>query len=420
MASSEDGLSDTKLADRVGVLLWLAGPFASPPRATQRTGSLAEIEDQAHGELLLSEAGLRALADAEQRIQELAPGESAVALLQELFGDLRISDDLRSALRQMLDVREICGHIIYWGGSLADKAVAVLSIKGEPMMMDEIHEALGFHVNPRSMAGQVQQEQRIMRRGKSTYGLREWGGEEYSGIAEELEQAIERAGGSVDLEAVVESFVRQFGISAQSVRSYAAGRGFVKGPDGKLRLRGAQDDERPFRSLPMETTPAVYLIDELWHLRIEVDSEVMRGSGRPIRSSIALAAGLEPDLRLGFDYDGTTVVFSWAGTQPNLGSVRGVAGHHGCGDGDLLFLPLGGPEPRRCHVVHWDERVREQGLSRLVIEMGQDPDGADDDRPSTAVLAALGLPAGGDWVDVIDRVRDRQDVHLLEHVPAGW
>ncbi len=285
--------------------------------------------------------------------------------------------------------------------------------------MTDLHESVSLDANPRSFSNQVQADKRIMRRGKEVYGLRSWGGEEYSGIRDELEQAVERAGGRVDLEELISTFVDQFGVSAHSVRAYAAERRFIRHADGTLAMRTGDDPEVAHRQIPAETTPGLFLLHGIWHLRAYVDSELLRGSGRVVRSGVAIAAGLEPDLTLGFEYERGSVMFSWSGNQPYVGSLRGIANAHGCTERDLLFIPLDGAEPRTCRVTRGTDRDRANGIRRLGLEMGLGSDEVDDDDPA-CVGRILGLPLGADWHDIVDRLRDRGENHLLEFISDKW
>jgi hypothetical protein len=287
----------------------------------------------------------------------------------------------------------------------------------------EVHEGVGLEASPRSLAQRMREDDRFMRRGKDTYGLREWGGEEYSGILDELEQAIERAGGRAELAELVDRFIVDFDVSANSVRSYANDRHFVRYPDGTITMRGADDPEEVRTGArPLAETAGAFLLDGVWNLRILVDADVVRGSGRGIRRSIAVAAGLEPDLVVGFTFDdGIEVTFSWRGSQPAIGSVRGIALAHGCVMGDLLFLPLAGPEPRSTRMLEARVRHAVSGSRRLAAEMGIDPDSASgtSDEPPLTVRLALGLTHGSDWHDVVDRLRSRGEEELLDFVPAA-
>ena len=350
----------------------------------------------------------------------MEPGDVLeTGIVARLLNDLRAPSEHEADILEYLALRRVAGKFVLWKGSLSDKAAGCLQAVGEPMSLMELHEAFGFDCNPRSLSNQIQGDPRMMRRGKDRYGLRDWGGEEYSGILDEIEQAIERGGGSVDLESLVDQFVTEFGVAPQSVRSYAADRRFVRTGSGRLELRTDEHPEVAYRGRPIETTRGVFLLGGIWHARFEVDSDALRGSGRAIGSSIARTAGLEPDLTLGFDYDGGNVTFSWSGKQPAIGSIRGIVALHSCVEGDLVFLPLDGAEPRATRAVRAAERNRESGVRRLAVEMGLDPDDVDQDEP-LAIAAALGLPAGADWHDVADRLHDRGEELLESCLPAEW
>lgn len=91
---------------------------------------------------------------------------------------------------------------------------------------------------------------------------------------------------------------------------------------------------------------------------------------------------------------------------------------HSCVEGDLLFLPLEGDEPRMARVIRAAERNREHGVRRLAVELGVDPDDADPDAPGS-IASAVGLPAGADYVDLEDRLIDRGENTLAALVPVG-
>ena len=159
------------------------------------------------------------------------------------------------------------------------------------------------------------------------------------------------------------------------------------------------------------------MLDGVWHLRVAVDHDLLRGSGRPLPIGAALAAGLEPDLTLGFDFGAGSVVLSWSRSQPSLGSLRATALARGGSDGDVMFLPLSGPEPRQCRICRAVDRNRESGIRRAGLEMGLDLDELDDVDP-VPIARAIDLPVGADWSDVVDRLRDRGDGDLVNLMPV--
>ena len=400
----------------------VAASSEEPPRDNLRRNVLLSLIGPSVEEdgLFISEFAAGRLDDARRLVAESEAGTALPeSLVEDLLAELRVPPALEDRLEGRLGVRRIGDRHVVWRGSMADKAVSVLSVTGEPMTMLALHEGVGLECNPRSLAGQVQGDRRIMRRGKEHYGLRSWGGEEYTGILDELEQAIERADGRIDLKKTVETFVATFGVSAQSVRAYAADRRFVRNGDGSLSLRTEQDPLPNARHRPVVETRGVFLVDGVWHVRVEVDHDLLRGSGRLLATGAALAAGLEPDLTLGFDYGAGSVTFSWSRSQPTIGSLRATALARGCGEGDLLFLPLTGPEPRRCGVCRAVDRHGASGVIRLALEMGLDAHDLDADDP-VPIAHGIGLPTGADWDDVADRLRGRGESHLVDLIPLQW
>jgi hypothetical protein len=401
-AVAETSASDeAELALRRRMLESLAGPY--------------EIDR----DLFLTPAAKALINRFRVEIGDLAPGElvglaTVTAMLEGLGG----SNELRGELLSRLGLHEIGDVCVPWRRSLNDKAVAVLAAIGRPLAMFEIHELVGLDANPRSFANVVQAEFRIMRRGKDRYGLRSWGGEEYTGILEELEQAVERAGGRVSLEDLIATFVEEFGVASQSVRAYAADRRFVRHDDGTIALRGADDPDVSYRTQPIDLTPGAYRIDGTWHVRFDADFDLLRGSGRPLRRGVAVAVGLEPDLTMGLTYGDETVTFSWSGSQPTVGSLRRVAHAHGCSEGDLLFLPLEGPEQRDSRIVRASDLTNSSGLRRLALEMGLTGEIDEDD--IDIATAAVGLPVGADMADLADRLHDRGEEGLVALLPERW
>lgn len=390
--------SDELLASRRSLLRMLLGRFTAlgtltvRPYVVERLAPVARMVGSAEPEVLL-----------------------AGSTVDDAIEDAGVPPQHREALLVYLGLRRIDGWYASWRGGLQDKAVAVLAAANDPLSIEEIHDRVGMEANPRSLTNAVQSDKRIRRLGKESYGLAKWGGEEYSGILEELEQAIDRAGGSVALDDVIDLFVDLFGVSAQSVRSYANDRRFVT-ENGRLRFRGADDPDVRYRWEPIELTPGTSKIDGTWHYRIDVSYDTLRGSGKVIRAAVAVEAGLEPDLTIGFDYGAAVVTFSWSRTQPSLGTIRPVVEALGCIEGDLVFIPLSGPEPRSGFSVRRSELTGLRGFDRLQRELGLElVRGAD---AEGAIARALGLPSGADLTAVADRLRDRGEDSLVHLLPA--
>lgn len=369
------------------------------------------------GTLLATESAAETLALARARVDGLEHDEVIdPAWYEDLLAGLSSRVPIHEQLNEYLRLRSVNGHLVRWSGSQADRAVAVLAARGQPMSTTDLHTAIDRTISPRGMSQQVQSDPRIMRVGPDRYALRRWDGEEYSGIRSEIEELIAEQG-PLPLDDVVRTLVERFDVSPTSVRIYAGDPRFVRRTDGRLAIRSDADGPLQMSATPPDLTRGLFWTEGAWCLRVEVTHDTLRGSGMLTRRGVVAAAGLEPELTVGFAYEGGTATFSWARTQPSIGSLRAVAEAHGCTEGDLIFLPLTGPEPRPIRIVRATELDRASGIRRLLLEAGLDPDDNDEDVPVT-LTKAIGLPAGADWSDVADRLRERGDVSLAELVAA--
>lgn len=140
------------------------------------------------------------------------------------------------------DVMLYKNHAIL-GRTQGDRAAAVLSVEQHPLTTEEIAERINAG-NARSLANRLAVDERIMRVDIGTWALREWGLEEYSGIRQEIRERIERNGGSVRLDALVEELSSQFSISSRSVMTYAASLPFVSS-NGVVTIAGAERFDVP-------------------------------------------------------------------------------------------------------------------------------------------------------------------------------
>jgi hypothetical protein len=280
--------------------------------------------------------------------------------------------------------RIIDGFVLHWRGSMADKAAAILALRGEPLTGDELMEALGPGTNPRSFINQIQADARFMRRGLKLYGLRHWGGEEYTTIKEEIEQEIERQGGVATIDHLISTLCEQFGVSESSVRAYAVSPPFVRTSDGRVTLGAG---EASYVRRPIEDCRGCFRVGPHWALRVIVDAELLRGSGRPVSVGVPQLLGMRPgEARHVTTPMGDLLVrYSRQGT---IGSLRKTALQLGCSEGDRLFVIFAGEAIDFLSIPAAELRGVD-GVERLARELGAERE-AD---PVSAIAYALGLPS---------------------------
>lgn len=390
---------DSDAALHARVLLSLAGPYAVYESWVIRepvievVGGSAAVLDLRLGEALI-------------------PLEEASLLLDD-FG---IPPSEHSAwLERVCKCRVLDETVLPWKGSMADKAAAVLQLRGEPLTGDELAEALGPETNFRSMINQIQSDPRFLRRGLKLYGLRVWGGEEYTTVSDEIEQEIERQGGASSLDHLVSTLCGQFGVSESSVRAYASSSPFVRTPGGLITIGTG---EVSYVRRAIEDCRGCFRIESHWALRVVVDGEVLRGSGRQVPMGIPQLLGIRPDeaRRLTTPVGDLLVRYS---RQATVGSLRKAALHLACVQGDRLFVVFTGDATVDFVAIRAADVEMLAGAERLARELSPEP-GPD---PVAIAAYALGLPSDEYRLSAVRRrlVARKEDelLQLIANVEDG-
>jgi hypothetical protein len=243
-------------------------------------------------------------------------------------------------LEQSGRFRVFGGTLAVWSNNIVEKCVAVLALRGEPTSADTLVELVGEGHSVRGVRARFFDDPRLMRTSRTQWALRSWGLEEYTGITDEIAQRIEEAGGRARLDSIISELVRQFGVKDASVRVYAEAPMFVV-EDGWVRLRRehepfeAQGQLSDCRGVFRSATDAVVSV------LIDVDGEVLRGSGRLLPGPVAAALGVLPERPRIFRRGDIELSVTWPRTAAmgaSLGSTRALAAAVGAAEGDRLRL----------------------------------------------------------------------------------
>ena len=292
----------------------------------------------------LLRAGLQALAQLEgmlayddARAELAAAGvvpRAAAALLREELPGLRLFDDT----------------FLPWGSSLTDKAETLLRWRHQPATDSDLFDLIGEEHSARGFRQRLNDDPRFVKTGKSTFGLRAWGMEEYDGISEAIAERIARAGGKVRLAKIAAELPGQFGVTEHSVRAHASAPRFVVA-DGWVRLR-TDEPIRVAAGDPSAIPGVEQRTDGQLRFSIEVTSDTLRGAGRMMPGTVANALEVGPGQERTFvSAAGLTVRIGWPVTSPsgpNLGSVKALAEAAGVAQGDVLTLDF---DPAQGHVT---------------------------------------------------------------------
>jgi hypothetical protein len=310
------------------------------------------------------------------------------------------------------DLRCLGDRWVRWGVSAADKAEAILHLSEVPVSADDIATAIGQECRPRAVREALYVDDRFVRATRTTWALRQWGLDEYSGIFGEIGERIDAAGGTIGVDAVLRDMMSAFpDVAEASIRVYLGAPGFVI-EEGIARRRTEADGWPPvpplhaargaFRNGPKEI-----------RLAVTVTSEVLRGSGQSIHAAVGGALGVTPGQQRVFTGSGSgsgsdgDVSVTWrlsATNGPGLGSLRPLAVTVGADRGDTLVLAF---DVRDASITVSRLGPGEEGRRRLQVLLG---------RFARDPVAAIARSLGCRPEDVAALLRWRGDTELIEIV----
>jgi len=315
------GLEPTSEAARL--LLYVAGPY-------KENGDW--FEDASQG-------GLRRVDACARRLFRGGPAQT----LETLAGELTAEGMRRDAVPPYLDtlaLSRIGGTYLPPRSGLRAKIVAALDAAGRPMTAEEISGMVGDSVSAKSVLKALHGNDTFRRTSRTGWALAGWSYPEYGGIAQELTNRIEAAGGRMPVRTLLDDMLKAFpDIKESSVRTYLATLAFVT-ERGMVRCRRPED---AWPSIPsLSTVPgAVRQSGGCIGIAIPVTAHVLRGSGLSIDPPVAQAIGVTPGNRRDFETSNGSVSVAWALSEPaapNMGSIRRLAKAAGVRLGDSLVL----------------------------------------------------------------------------------
>lgn len=380
-------LHDTR---RTEFLLWMAGPYRQSDGWLTTDGILvSELKDYVVTLCDLNNA---------PTVLELVAALSERGIV-ERAGKALINDSDR--------FRVIDGQVFFWGRTIAERTVTVLSLFGRPATDQEIFHSIGGVRSLQSLRNRLMEDPRFMRTDRHHFALREWNLEEYSGISEEIAERIHRAGGVAILEDVIHEILSTFTVSESAVRQYAAAHRFVT-RNGQIWLRTDEAIEVR-QSNPLYVAGTFQPKQHRLRYVVEVTADTLRGSGRGLPRPLAVALGVTPGLRKEYiSNDGELLRIAWrinSAGGPDIGSLSSFCVSEQAAIGDLLVFDFDTTGFKLDVVVVTAEMSINEQVARLT--------GIDHPNPYTALAKALGVHEGA----VRATLRRRGDDVLVDSLP---
>ena len=355
---------------------WLASPTMADARSlTAREAAAHSSPNGALPELSLRRSPLAALGDS---------------------GDLD---------RWMLDN----GYLRYRDGfisaraSISDFAAAALSLRGEPMRLDELQDAFGRERTATSFRSALNSDPRIMLVGKAVWALREWGHDEYTSLEQSMVEVIAAAGGVMPLEELIERMTA-LNLASNSVSIYSAQPPF-KLEDGLVRVVD-HDYRTPVD--PRDVT-GLYRIDTGWRYRVLINEDHLRGTGGAAPRGLALALQVPFGARRTFEGGGLSVTVS-SRRDTTISSLRAICLQLGGSAGDQLLLDFEENGTLQFRLVERGDGGR-VGAALSTVGIRQQASG---EEARAAIARALGRSLDTSFSNLAETCRDRGEEDLAE------
>lgn len=205
----------------------------------------------------------------------------------ELAG-LGVTFDALSSRPEWRDIGD--GWFMRLDGKAAEKAERVLALTLRPMTAEEIIAALDDGTTKSNLLNQLTSFEALCRIDRhGSLAPVEWGFEEYSGIAEEIRQRIERGDGQASVTAIISEFTTQFGVTELSVRSNL--NSVLYHLDGDV-VSLVEDPAANFKPRNPGTVRGSKLTDAGWGQLLILKMENLDGYSFLLNPHIAAANGL--------------------------------------------------------------------------------------------------------------------------------
>jgi hypothetical protein len=345
----------------------------------------------------------------------IALTEDGPASLEQCFlelGRLGVRDGIRLSWIEGRPGFRVAGELLVRNSQAMDVVVAQMRDAGEPLDVEEIFAHTATTASLASFRSQIQHDTRFLRRGVRSYGLREWGGERYTTLEGKMIAEIERNGGAMDLDDLIDVMAERFHVAEGSVLHRARAPQFNVDGSGQISRCIAP---LVIPSARLALTHNCFHLESGWALKLRVTRSMLRGATN--RMPLAFARELALQFGTSQILSGPSGEFHaywprYASSVASLSSLRGVVRALDAREGDYLFAIHCGENRLDFRLLEKQRCESAAGILRLALECGVEPD----QEPSRQVLTALGLdPILPDAQSAIQiRLEERHEGRLAE------
>lgn len=250
----------------------------------------------------------------------------------------------KSWLTRNEQIHEFNGKLFRKPKSAPDRAVMALIELGQPADVDTIINHAGWNGNRGTMANGLGNDPRLIRVSRDKWGLCDWDMQPYQTIAEAIKNMLEEYGEAIPTTVVINNLHTRFGFLESSISTYFTAPAFVV-EDGNIRLRGSDDDPFEYSASALRRNKGVFkLADRRVALLLQVDNDMLRGSGRTLMKAAAEILELRVGESLEFSQrngpGAKAYFYELSSSGPSLSSLQALVRNLTGKIGDYLVLVL--------------------------------------------------------------------------------
>jgi hypothetical protein len=214
---------------------------------------------------------------------------------------------------------------------------ALVRAIGKPVTVMELAQMAQLPTTAKSLLNALSKSPEIIRLSKDHWGLKEWGIDEYKGIADAMTEEILKNKGVMSLKELAQKLYEKFGIKPSSVYSYSGIPRFIVS-NGIISLRKQKDVLEVKQSIT--EAKGVFKTSNKVNYLFTIDKNHLRGSGFAIPKALAIALKLEPNSKKSWQSKLGEIRIYWsdAGLHPSAGSIKKIAEKLGLKEGDLIRI----------------------------------------------------------------------------------
>jgi len=310
-------------------------------------------------------------------------------------------------------MRDLRRSVIEWPRTLSGRVRSLMRLRQAPLSADELLADLGPEVSIRSLRAVLSSRDEFVRIERSKWGLRAWGLPEYAGIASAISEELSQNGPSLRIDELATRLSAACGIAENSVIALCNAPRFVV-KHGLVRHRRG-DDPFPVSTDLSQACGVFKPSENEVSVLIDIDHELLRGSGRSVAEEVAGLLALRPGDNRAYEADAGTVRLSWPDTSisgPSIGSLRIHAEELGARVGDRLRVTFH-REARSADVRLVAKKQVDALVGDLLLREVTGLKGLGQE-----LLSRMASAVESDTAGLARFLRRRGDAELADHVPS--